>query len=125
MGISPYATDSAALDELGSRLRRHRIRRDLTQKDLAHEAGVSVDTVKRVESGRAIGTDNLLRVLRALGLLEALGRAIPAPPPSPLERLALQGAERQRVRHPRAPRQASGVWRWGDEDPPRPRPAGG
>jgi len=124
MAISPYTTDSAALDELGGRLRRNRIRRDLTQADLAREAGVSVDTVKRVESGRAIGTDNLLRVLRALGLLEALGRAIPDPPPSPLERLAQQGAERQRVRHPRAPRAGRDAWSWDDEDG-SPRPAGG
>ncbi len=121
MSFAPHTTDVAALDELGSRLRRNRIRRDLTQTDLAREAGVSVDTVKRAESGRAIGTDNLLRVLRALGLLEALGRAIPDPPPSPLERLALQGAERQRVRHPRAPRGGRDVWSWDDEDASPPR----
>jgi transcriptional regulator with XRE-family HTH domain len=89
--------------------------------DLAREAGVSVDTVKRMESGRAIGTDRLVRILRVLGLLEALDQAIPEPPPSPLERLALEGRERQRVRHPRCRSgQPTGLWAWGDEAPRRP-----
>lgn len=113
--LTAQATDSAALAELGERLRRVRIRRDLTQRDLAHEAGVSVDTVKRVESGRPIGTDNLLRVLRVLGLIEALGLAIPAPTPSPLERLAHQGAERQRVRHSSRDSGNDRPWVWGDD----------
>jgi transcriptional regulator with XRE-family HTH domain len=49
-------------------LRRNRIRRDLTQADLAREARMSVDTAKRAESGRPIRTDNLVRILRVLGL---------------------------------------------------------
>jgi transcriptional regulator with XRE-family HTH domain len=113
--LGAQTTDAAALAELGARLRRHRIRRNLTQQDLAHEAGVSVDTVKRLESGRAIGTDNLLRALRVLGLVEALGVAIPEPPPSPLERLAHQGAERQRVRHSTRRSHRVPTWTWGDE----------
>jgi transcriptional regulator with XRE-family HTH domain len=119
MAFASTTTDLVVLDELGDRLRRTRIRRDLTQRDLAREAGVSVDTVKRLESGRAIGTDNLVRVLRVLGLVGALGQAIPEPPPSPLERLERQGAERQRVRHPRRSERASGGWSWGDDTPSR------
>ena len=119
MEISSYTTDPVALAELGSRLRRHRIRRDLTQAELAREAGVGIDTVKRMESGRATGTDKLVRVLRVLGLLEALNRVIPKAPPSPLERLALEGRERQRVRHRHAqPSQPTGRWTWGGEEPP-------
>jgi transcriptional regulator with XRE-family HTH domain len=118
MAISTHTTDAAALGEMGGRLRHNRIRRDLTQMDLAREAGVGVDTVKRMESGRAIGTDRLVRILRVLGLLEALDQAIPEPPPSPLERLALKGRERQRVRHPRRRSgQPTGPWTWGDEAP--------
>jgi len=117
MLIAAHASDATALTELGKRLRRARIRRDLTQQDLAHEAGVSVDTVRRLEAGRAIGTDKLVRVLRATGLLEALDRAIPEPVPTPLERLALRGAERQRVRHSRTRREARDQgWTW-DDDP--------
>lgn len=116
MLISAHATDATALAELGERLRRTRIRRELTQQDLAHEAGVSVDTVRRLEAGRAIGTDKLVRVLRATGLLGALDRAIPEAAPSPLERLALRGAERQRVRHSRTRRDADDQgWTWADD----------
>lgn len=116
VSISAHVTDATALAELGARLRRTRIRHELTQQSLGREAGVSVDTVKRLESGRPIGTDNLVRILRATGLLEALDQAIPEPPPSPLERLALQGAERQRVRHSHVGHYANhGSWTWGDE----------
>lgn len=117
MLITDHATEAATLTELGGRLRQHRIRRDLTQRDLAHEAGLSVDTVKRLESGRPIGTDNLLRALRVLGLLEALGQAIPEPQPSPLERLARQGSERQRVRHSSRRPHHVPAWTWGDDVP--------
>ena len=80
---------------------------------------MGIDTVKRMESGRATGTDKLVRVLRVLGLLEALNRVIPKAPPSPLERLALEGRERQRVRHRHAqPSHPTGRWTWGGEEPP-------
>jgi len=122
MPITAHGTDAAILAELGSRFRRHRIRRELTQRDLAHEAGVSIDTVKRMETGRPVGTDNLLRMLRVLGLVEALDQAIPEPPPSPLERLARQGAERQRVRHPTSRTRRATLWTWGDDDSPQTSP---
>ena len=122
VSIAFHGTDTATLAELGSRLRRHRIRRELTQRDLAHEAGVSIDTVKRLEAGRPVGTDNLLRMLRVLGLGEALDQALPEPPPSPLERLARQGAERQRVRHPTSRTRRAPRWTWGDDDSPQTSP---
>ena len=122
MPLAVHGTDTATLAELGSRLRRHRVRRELTQRDLAHEAGVSIDTVKRLEAGRPVGTDNLLRMLRVLGLVEALDHAIPEPPPSPLERLARQGAERQRVRHPTSRTPRAPRWAWGDDDSPQTTP---
>jgi transcriptional regulator with XRE-family HTH domain len=51
--------------------------RGLTQAQLADRAGVSESTVYRLERGDGgISVENLLRVLRALGLLEALPRAL-------------------------------------------------
>lgn len=114
MAIDGRASDDVILDELGGRLARTRVRRELTQQELAAEAGVGVATVKRLERGQAVGTDNLLRVLRALGLIEGLDLLVPLPSPSPLERLEHAGRERRRVRHSRAAIVEPDTWTWGD-----------
>jgi transcriptional regulator with XRE-family HTH domain len=50
--------------------------RGLTQAQLADRAGVSRDTLSRLESGAGgVGLETLLRVLRALGLLDTLAEA--------------------------------------------------
>ena len=46
-------SDDAALQALGRRLARHRLNRNLTQAEVAAEAGVSTLTVQRVEQGRS------------------------------------------------------------------------
>jgi len=52
---------------VGDRLRRQRIAFDWRQADLAERAGVSVQTIKSLEKGKAISYESLLRVLLALG----------------------------------------------------------
>jgi transcriptional regulator with XRE-family HTH domain len=114
MKIAAYTPDATALEELGGRIGQARVRRGLTQRELAAEAGLGVATVKRLEGGQAVGTDNLVRVLRALALMEGLDQLVPLPPPSPLERLERAGGERRRVRRRRV-RDSAGGWTWGDE----------
>jgi transcriptional regulator with XRE-family HTH domain len=51
--------------------------RGLTQAQLADRADVARTTIQRLESGDGgVSVENLLRVLRALGLLETLPRAL-------------------------------------------------
>lgn len=51
--------------------------RGLTQAQLGDRAGVSRETLGRLENGDGgVSVENLLRVLRALGVLDALPRAI-------------------------------------------------
>ena len=118
MQIDPRFNDGLVLDELGRRLARTRLERNLSQQQLAREAGVSKATIERVEAGEPIKSTSLVRVLRALGLLAALDRLIPEPLPSPVERLRLQGRLRQRARSSRreVPPVGPGPWRWGDEE---------
>lgn len=119
MLIEGELTDQAVLDEVGRRLARVRLERNIGQSELAVEAGVGLATVQRLERGRSVALTSLIRVLRALDLLETLDRAVPEPLPSPVEQLQLRGRRRQRAgssRTARASEQASEEpWRWGDE----------
>lgn len=116
MKIESSNSDEIVLKELGQRLARTRLERNTTQAQLAEEAGVSKATVERLEAGEAVKSTSLIRVLRALDRLEALDRLVPEPLPSPIERLRLQGRQRQRaagsrgVAHPPEPQ----PWTWGD-----------
>jgi transcriptional regulator with XRE-family HTH domain len=51
--------------------------RGLTQAQLADRSGVSRDTLGRLEGGDGgVSVENLLRVLRALGVLDSVPRAL-------------------------------------------------
>lgn len=118
MKIEPGNSDSAVLAELGRRLARTRLERNLSQEQLAAESGVSKATIERLEAGAPVKSTSLIRVLRSLGRLDALDRLIPEPLPSPVERLRLQGRRRQRARNPRKGGGEAGPWRWADEQTP-------
>ena len=74
MKVERYLTDEAVLSELGARLERTRLERNLTQRELAAEAGVERKAVQRIEAGESVKLTSFIRVLRALGLLDALDR---------------------------------------------------
>ena len=107
-------TDRAVLSELGNRLARHRLDRNLTQAQLAREAGVSMRTVVRLENGESSQLHNLVRVLRALGLIANLDAMIPSPPASPLAQLKSRAKERRRASPVDKKRATGSKWTWGD-----------
>lgn len=118
MKIDRELTDDLVLAELGRRLARTRLERNLTQAELADEAGVGLATVQRLEGGSPAKLSSVIRVLRVLGLLEALELLVPEPIPSPIERLKLQGKQRRRAGRPRSvddPGADAKPWAWGDE----------
>ncbi len=117
MQIETTISDESVLGELGNRLGRTRLERNWTQAQLAREAGVSKATVERLEAGEPVRSTNLVRVLRALGRLEALDRLVPEPLPQPIERLRLQGRRRRRASGARAksPSDEAEPWTWADE----------
>lgn len=118
MKISSQNTDDAILKELGERLARSRLNRNLTQAQLANEAGVSKRTVERIEAGHSTQLSNLIRVSRALGLLANFNFLIPEPIPSPIEQLKLRGRVRERASASSRTTLIgfpSDEWTWGDE----------
>lgn len=135
MKITGEQADAAVLKELGGRIARYRLHRGLSQDTLAHEAGLSLNPVRRIERGESVQTASLLRVLRVLGLLDNLDVIVPEPTISPMRLLKQQGNERQRAprqsnrpgakaaavgsgaaSHPDSPnRKTKQPWTWGDE----------
>ena len=99
--------------EIGSRLARLRLSRNVTQSMLAEDAGVGVRTLRRLEAGEPSTLDTFLRVALALDLSDALLGAIPTGHIRPIERVSRTGFERRRARpQPRESRAAT--WIWGD-----------
>jgi transcriptional regulator with XRE-family HTH domain len=106
------------LEELGGRLARARLERNLSQARLAEEAGVGRVTLQRIEAGEGASLVNVVRILRALDLFEGLDGLVPEPAPSPIDELKRQGRRRQRAGSPRASgrdERRTREWRWGDE----------
>ena len=115
MEITSHPSDHAALQALGRRLARHRLNRNLTQAALAAQAGVSTPTVQRIEQGHSSQAVNLVRILRALGLLGNLDALVPEPAISPIQQARMRGRIRQRASSPSGKPEPSADWSWGDE----------
>ena len=103
------------MQALGRRLARHRLNRNLTQAALAAEAGVSALTVQRIERGHSLQAANLIRILRALGLLDNLDALVPEPAVSPIQQARMRGRVRQRASSRPGRPEPPTEWSWGDE----------
>jgi len=116
MKIGAELADGVVLRELGERLMRIRLERNLTQAVLAEQSGVSKRTVERLEAGEvATQLSGFLRVCRVLGLLERFDALVPEPLPSPMAQLKLQGRKRQRASGKKSGATPTKKWTWGDE----------
>ncbi len=116
MKIEPLMTDEVIIREIGERLARVRLDRDLTQAELADKAGVGLRTLQRLEKGSAAPQLTMfIRILRALDMVEHFELLVPEPVPSPMQQLKFQGRLRQRASgkdHNVA--EAKGGWTWGE-----------
>ena len=131
MKIDAIMSDDALLAELGQALAARRIALNLTQAELADQAGIGKRTVERVEAGHSCQTAALIRILRVLELLTGLARLIPPAGPGPMDLLKRKGRARRRASSKRRPAgaapesgraEAPGAasakkkWNWGDEE---------
>ena len=90
-------SDKAILADIGARCKRRRLNRNLTQQDVADQAGLTRMTVGEFERGAPAGMLTLVRILRVLDALEELESFLPEAEPSPLQLAKLQGKQRQRA----------------------------
>ncbi len=107
------ASSDQIIKTLFARIEEIRLSHNISQADLAREAGVSRSTITRLAQGKGISVDSFIRVLQALGLADHLAALLPDPKVRPVERIRLDGAERRRASRKRT---SSGDWTWGDSD---------
>ncbi|API76554.1 XRE family transcriptional regulator [Ralstonia solanacearum] len=87
--------------ELGERLKTLRVHRNLEQATLAARAGISVRTLRNLESGSGSSLHTLIQVVRALGREQWFETIAPVPTINPLM-LTRTAVPRQRASKPRA-----------------------
>ena len=100
--------------EIGKRLARLRLSRNVTQASLAEQAGIGERTLRRLEAGESSTLDTFLRVVVALDLQDTILAALPESRIRPIERVSRKGSERQRAR-PSEESTDQPTWTWGDE----------
>lgn len=89
--------DKAIMEELGERVRQQRLNQNITQTALAKKAGVARSVVQKLEYGEKCMLVAMIKILRALGLLDHLNTFLPAPEISPLQLAQLQTQKKQRA----------------------------
>ena len=89
-------TDKGIGAEIGSRIRTLRLRKNMTQQEVAEAVGLSLNSIKALESGKG-KLASLIAVLRELDALDSLDAFIPDIPVSPLQLAKTQGKKRQRA----------------------------
>ncbi len=107
------ATSDQIEAALCKRLESIRLSRNITQAQLAEEAGVSPRTIGRLEKGQGVSVDTFIRIMIALGIQQSLEALLPDPSVRPIERVGISAGERKRAR----PTQSSDerpTWSWGD-----------
>ena len=98
---------------LCQRLEKIRLSRNVTQTQLAEEAGVSTRTIGRMEKGEGVSLDTFIRILTALGVQQNLEVLLPDPTIRPIDRIKEKNNNRKRAR-PVHSVNKNNEWSWGD-----------
>jgi len=96
--------------DLGQRLERLRLSRNLRRTDLASAAGLSVGTLARLETTGRATLESLVRVMTALKLSDHLEFLLPDATLRPIERADTGGRQRRRARPAKV--EPTQPWSW-------------
>lgn len=115
MNIEQHTPVEGILSEWGHRLAAKRLAMNWTQKALAHEAGIGLRTLQRLENGAvASQLSSLVAVCKVLGLNSELAAFIPEPTISPMDQLRLAGKQRLRASNAAKNPAQGEPWTWGE-----------
>jgi transcriptional regulator with XRE-family HTH domain len=73
--------------KLGEQIRDLRLRQNIHQEQLAEQAGVALNAVKHLESGKGATLSSLVKILRALGRADWIDTLAPPVSISPIQML--------------------------------------
>jgi transcriptional regulator with XRE-family HTH domain len=90
-------SNAAILAEIGDRISRRRLNRNITQIDLARLSGITRIVVQRLESGLGCNLESFIRILRGLNLIDQLDSFLPEQGISPIQLAKLKGNRRLRA----------------------------
>jgi transcriptional regulator with XRE-family HTH domain len=115
MKFDTQMTDEALLKIIGERLARIRLSQNLTQEQLAGQAGLGLRTVQRLELGEAATQlSGFVRICRVLDLVDRFDVLLPEQAPSPIAQLKLHGRKRRRATGRKVEKAESEKWTWGE-----------
>ena len=85
---------------LGTRFKDYRMRSNMTQKDVAEQSGLTVNTIHKFENGRIpnMSLSTFLLLMKAIGCINGLDGLMPELPESPYL-IDDHGKKAQRIRH--------------------------
>jgi transcriptional regulator with XRE-family HTH domain len=89
--------------QLGRQIRALRLRQNLDQQQLAERAGIALNAVKNLESGRGATLRSLAQTLRVLDRLDWLRALAPAVSISPVQMLHAKAPRQRASRKHRKP----------------------
>lgn len=123
MKISTLLADEVILSEIGRRIARRRLELQLTQSEVAEQAGIGKRTLERIEAGASAQLANIIRIFRVLELVDGLEALVPEVQPRPMALLERKGKVRQRASKPRGASQSvkpdqiaePQPWSWDDD----------
>lgn len=65
-------SDAEITNRVSSKIKKLRLKQNISRKDMSVNSGVSVSSIARIEDGEIKSFDSFLRILRILGKIEVL-----------------------------------------------------
>ena len=99
MDVDIYAlTYRSIRQKIGEKIREFRLSRNITQRDLAKMAGISLSSMSSIEKGDNVSVSTFISILRSVNGLEMLTPFVQPPEISPIAYAQLMEKQRSRKR---------------------------
>ena len=95
--MAKFKSDKELFIELGQKLKRIRLLKNLTQKEVAKKTGIDRATVSLIENGRPTTLSYFFKLIRLYDKIDDFMQVFYLPQVSPMEMLELEKKRRKRA----------------------------